>query len=339
MSRRPHLALAVLVAAALAPLPLAGQNPAAGDPLAAAQAALDAGRSDEAKALVAPLLKRDPKNARALLLRSTAECLDRELEACRKDLDRALASDPTLRQGWLNRSALAISEKRYDDALAALAEAEKLDPANPDNGLNQGAVLLLAGRLEPASARFARYLAASPGSADALYLVATNYAYSGYAALAVDHLARAVALDERQRALARTDPNFAALAENRAFRQLMETDSFVPPPGSSRASKSFHTRYGGADAPILTAVLNTLQLGGAQLDRLIEVTESWAIVRSDFRVKLAANADGTVTVDLSAPPGKFTDEQWKTRTETFFTALERELLKLELAAGRAPKQP
>ncbi|KAB2964972.1 MAG: tetratricopeptide repeat protein, partial [Thermoanaerobaculia bacterium] len=309
------------------------------DPLAAAQAALDAGRSDRALELVAQVLRKDPKNARALLLRSTAECLEGNLDRCRKDLDAALERDPELRQGWLNRSALAISDQRYDDALAALARAEALDPANPDNGLNQGAVLLLAGRLEPATEQFRRHLAAAGGGAEAWYLVATNYAFSGYAALAVEHLARAIELDERRRALARTDANFASLAGNRAFQQLMATDSFAPAPGAPQARRVLRTRYAGADSPVLTAVLNTVQLGGGTLDRLIEVTDTWAIVRSDFRIKLAALPDGTTAVELSAPPGAFAEIQWQSRTETFFTSLERELLRLELARGREPKQP
>ncbi len=328
--------IAVLV---LLPAGLAAQSPPSGDPVERAQEAVDAGRTDEALALLAPILKRDPRNARALLVRSTARCLEGDLAHCRADLDAVLKLDPNLRQAWLNRSALAISEKRYDDALAALATAERLDPTNPDNGLNQGAVLLLAGRLEPATAQFQRYLDAGPGSAEAWYLVATNYAFSGYAALAVRHLEHAVQLDERERARARTDPNFADLASNPAFQKLMTTDSFVPPPGSSTAQKTFQTRYDGADSTILTATLDTVQLGGAPLDRLIEVNSDWALLRSDLRVKLVGNADGTTTVQLSAPPGKFTDAQWQQRTDTFFASLQHELLKLELARGRAPKQP
>jgi tetratricopeptide (TPR) repeat protein len=331
---------ALLVAVLLAlPAPVAGQTQPTADPLARAQEAVDAGRTDEALALVAPILKRDPRNARALLVRSTAHCLDGDLEHCRADLDKVIQLDPSLRQAWLNRSALAISDKRYDDALAALDRAEKLDPKNPDNGLNQGAVLLLAGRLEPATAQFQRYLDASQGSAEAWYLVATNYAFSGYSALAIRHLEHAIQLDDRERARARTDPNFSELASNSDFQKLMSTDSFVPAPGSSAAEKTFQTRYDGADSPILTAALNTIQLGGAPLDRLIEVNQDWALLRSDFRVKLLGNADGTTTVRLTAPPGKFTDDQWRQRTDAFFAALQHELLKLELAAGRQPKQP
>ncbi len=89
---------------------------------------VDAGDSERALDLLAPILKREPKNARALLLRSTARCIGGELDDCRKDLDQALALDPTLRQGWLNRAGLAIADKRYDDAIVALAAGREARP-------------------------------------------------------------------------------------------------------------------------------------------------------------------------------------------------------------------
>ena len=100
------------VAALLLPVPDPLFAGPLADPLAAAQEAVDGGDSERALDLLAPILKREPKNARALLLRSTARCIGGELDLCRKDLDQALALDPALRQGWLNRAGLAISEKR-----------------------------------------------------------------------------------------------------------------------------------------------------------------------------------------------------------------------------------
>ena len=329
--RTPVLVLSLLLSLPAAPPPLAAQ---AGDPLDRAQAAVDAGDPDLALELVEPVLKRDKKYARALLIRSTARCLEGDLEACRKDLDAALAADPGLRQGWLNRSALAIAEKRYDDALAALLEAEKLDPSAPDNRLNIGAARLLAGDLEGASKDFASHLERNAGQGSAWYLVATNYAFSGYAALAVEHLGRAVGLDERQRARARVDPNFAPLAGNRGFQRLITTDAFVPAAGSLSATKSYRTRFAGADSPILTAVLNTIQISGLPLDPIVDVTDEWAILWSSFRVKIARAPDGATTVTLMAPPGSFAPAQWEGRAESFFADLERQLLHLELAKGR-----
>jgi tetratricopeptide (TPR) repeat protein len=305
---------------------------AGADAVAAAEKALAAGQPEEAMEMLAPVLKRDGKNARALLARSTANCQMGELADCRKDLDRALAIDPTLRQGWLNRSALAIADKRYDDALAALAEAERLDPAAPDNALNQGAVLLLQGQLEAASARFERHLAAQPRSADAYYLVATNFALAGYSALAVQHLGRAIELDERSRVRARGDANFADMGENRAFAQLLATDSFRIAPGSAIATRVYRTRYRGGASPLLTAVLNTLQLARTPMDPRVEVTDDWALLWADVRIKLVKRGEEETAIELSAPPGAFTEAAWNRRSRELFEAVDLELLKQEKRA-------
>ncbi len=325
--RRSLSALALLLSLLLAPALRA--QPPAGDPLAAAQAALDRGDSEGALRLVEPLLRQDGKNARALLVRSTARCLDGDLERCRTDLDRARALDPALRQGWLNRSALAIADQRYDDALAALREAERLDPQAPDNALNQGAVELLAGRLEPATAQFKRYLDRSGGEAAAWYLVATNYAFGGYAALAVQNLERAVALDERQRVHARVDANFADLANHPGFQRLLATDSWQAPAGATSAARTYPIPWRGNTTPLLTALLNALQLAGVAIDPRVEVTDEWALLWADVRIKLVKASESETRLELTAPPGKFPGAAWRERSERLFSDLELELLKLE----------
>jgi len=320
---------AIVVASALA-----AQPPAAEDPLAAAETAIAREDPESALRLLEPFLRRDPKNAPALLLRSSARCMTGDLAGCKSDLDQSLKLDPRQRQGWLNRSAIAIAEERYDDALAALREAERLDPAAADNAVNQGAVQLLRGDLTAATADFQRFLQRDPKSADGWYLVASNYAHAGYAALAVQHLEHAVALDERTRVRARTDANFAALASNKAFQQLLTTDPYVPPPGSLTVERVFQTRYVDGDSPIVVAILNTLQLSGARLDPRVEITPDWALLWSDFRIKVERHDDGTTTLRLSAPPGVFTPSSWQARTAAFFSEIDGQLLRLELAASR-----
>lgn len=334
---RPALALlAALAVAAASPL---GAQGGAGDPLAAARRALAAEDPEGAIALLDPLLKRDPRNGPALVERSTAHAMLGDLEACKADLDRAIAAAPTLRQAWLNRSGIAIHERRWEAALADLREAERLDPSAPDNPLNQGAVELLRGELPAATAQFQRFLARDPSAADSWYLVASNYALAGYAALAVQHLERAIALDERSRVRARTDANFADLVDNRGFARLLTTDAWVAPEGSLTAERTFPSRYAGAEAPIVVAVLNTLQLSGMRLDSRVELTADWALFWSDFRIKLAANRDDSTTLRLTAPPGLFSPTSWETRTQSFFAEIEAQLLRLELAAQRQPPPP
>jgi tetratricopeptide (TPR) repeat protein len=334
--KSPALAVALGLGLALSSgAPAPAQSPPA-DPVAAAREALAAEDPEAAIALLEPFLKRDPRHAAALVERATAYCMLGDLEACETDLDRAVQADPTLRQAWLNRSAVALAEQRWDDALRDLREAERLDPGATDNALNQGAVELLRGDLPAATSQFQRYLAREPGAADAWYMVASNYAHGGYAALAVQHLERAVALDERSRVRARADANFAALAENRNFQRLLLTDSWQAPPGSLAAERVLRTRYLGADSPIVVAVLNTLQLSGMRFDRRVELTADWALFWSDFRIKITRNADDSTTLRLVAPPGLFSPSSWETRTASFFAEIEAQLLRLELAAGRQP---
>ncbi len=316
---------AVLV---LPPAPAAPAGPAVADPLVAVERALDAGDSERALALLAPLLKREPKNARALLLRSTARCMGGELDDCRRDLDAALALDPALRQGWLNRAGVAIAEKRYDDALVALSQAEKLDPNADDNAVNLGAVYLLQGKLEAASREFERHLEANSRSAGAYYLVATNFALAGYSALAVQHLARAIELDERSRVRVWSDANFSELAATPSFQHLLTTDSFIPPAGSATATRIYRSAYSGSSSPILTAVLNALQLAGSPMDSSVEVTDAWALLWSDVRIKIARLSDQESVIELSAAPGKFAPQAWDLRTREIYDGVDRELLKL-----------
>jgi tetratricopeptide (TPR) repeat protein len=329
--RRLRLASALLLAA-FAALPASRAQAPQTDPLVAAERALAAGRPEQALAVLKPFLKREPKSARGLLARSTANCQLGEVESCKKDLEQALKLDPNLRQGWLNRSGIAIAEKRYDDALADLAAAEKLDPAAADNAINQGAVLLLQGKLEPASARFQAHLDANPRSGAAYYLVSTNFALAGYSALAVQHLARAIELDERFRVRARTDANFADLASNKPFSDLMTTDSFRPAPGSHVATRAYARPFRGASSVLLTASLNILQLERAAFAADAEVTDEWALVWSDFRLKVAKSGADQTILELSAPPEAFSPQAWDLRTRRFFEAVDLELLKLEKRA-------
>ncbi|MEO8278008.1 MAG: tetratricopeptide repeat protein [Thermoanaerobaculia bacterium] len=301
-----------------------------------AQRAVDAGDAEQALELLAQVLKREPKNARALLVRSSANCVVGELDDCKRDLDQALTLDPSLRQGWLNRSGIAIAEKRYDDALAALAQAEKLDPQASDNAANLGAVYLLQGKLEPASQAFARHLAANPESADAYYLVATNFALAGYSALAAQHLGRAIELDERSRVRARGDANFADVAGTRPFQLLLTTDSYVPPTGSATAVRIYRSPYKGSGSPILVALLNALQIAGKPLDPHVEVTDDWALLWSEARIKISRRSDSETAVELSAVPGKFTPELWDAASRSIYDGVDRELLKLERASFSRP---
>ena len=306
--------------------------------VAQARELLDAQRPDEALALLDRALAARPDDAEALLLRSTARFMLGDLEAGRRDLDRALVLDPTLRQGWLNRAAVAVAEERYDDALAAFLHAEELDPRAPENDLNVGTVQLLQGQLEPASRRFQRYLAGAGDTAEGYYLVAGNYALAGYAALAVEHLRAAVERDERSRRRARTDPNFASLETNPRFQRLLATDAYEPPAGSFAADRTLEAGYDGGRGPLLPAVLDALQLGDRPFDPQVEVTEVWALIWGEVRIKVSDTLGGRGRVQLSAPPGAFTPAGWRQATDSLLARIERQALMRSLSKERHESQ-
>ena len=249
-----------------------------------------------------------------MLLHSSALILGGDNEGGRKEIERALTLDPTLRQAWLHRAALDLVDRNYDAAYADFVAAQKLDPAAPDNAANLGAVLLLQGKLQPANEQFQRYLTANPGSAEAAYLVATNYAMSGYNALAMQMLSSAIALDERSRLRARADANFAALGKTPAFQQLLATDSYQSPAGSYSLSETYTTQYETDRGKLLNAVLNALRSTGMTFNANVEVTTDWALIWGEIRIKVSRGADGG-KIELSAPANAMTPQQWQERTQ------------------------
>lgn len=293
----------------------AGTAEAQSEQLARAQELVDSGDVQAALEILDRLSEQTPPNAEVLLLRSTVHFISGDLEAGRRDLDRSLKVDPDLRQAWLNRAALDLSDQRYPEALQALERARDLDPDAPDNDLNIGAVQLLQGNLQEASRLFSSYLTANSTSADAFYLVATNYAMAGYAGPSIEHLRLAIQLDEKSRLRARTDPNFQDLASNSRFQQLLSTDTYRMPQGSYQRSITVETTFAGTDSVLLRAVLDALQFSKQPFDRRVEVTDDWALIWGEMRIKLANTAAGKGQIQLSAPASQFTPDQWQTRTD------------------------
>ncbi len=285
------------------------------EPLAGAQELLDAGDADGALEILNRLVKKKPPNAEAYLMRSTAFFMVGDLDQGRRDLDRAIKIDSRLRQAWLNRAALDLSEQQFEKALEALQRAKELDPAAPDNDLNIGAVQLLQGNLQEATAFFRTYLGNNSTSAEAFYLVATNYAMAGYAGPAIEQLRRAIELDEKSRLRARTDPNFRELEANDRYQQILSSDSFEIPPGSYQRLLTVETPFAGIDSLLLRAVLDALQFSNQPFDRRVEVTSDWALIWGEMRIKLSNNDTGKGQILLTAAADQYTPAQWQQQTD------------------------
>jgi len=319
---RPLLLAVAFAMALTTSLPASAAAPARLDE---AERLLDQERPEEALEILDGLLSKGRPSARALLLRSTGRIMMGDVRSGYDDLRRALEIDPALRQGWLNLAGLEIAEGRFDAAYEALVKARDLDPDAPDNDLNLGAVLALQGELARARDHFDRYLRKEERSAEAHYLVATNYALAGEVALAVLQLRRAFEIDERLRLRARSDDRFLALADP-AFEELLRTDVYTPPPGAHTRAAAFRVPYETESYRLLYALLDALDSLEVPYDPSVETTAGWALVwTEDMRIKVHNQAGGTGVVSLSAPADRFTDAAWDRRAQELFRALYRVL--------------
>lgn len=296
-------------------------QPAAGTSspeLTLAESFLDAEDTDQAFEILNRWLKKNPKDAQALLLRSTARFMTGEVESGRNDLERSLKIDPEQRQGWLNLAALDLSEGKNELALEHFKKSEVLDPAAPDNSLNIGTALLLLGRTTEADARFQQYLRLNIQNVEAFFVVASNYAMANVPAGALAYLRQAIDRDERVRRNARTNPNFTSLENLPAFQELLNTDSYRPPAGSHQAERIFETPYLNGRGDLLDAVISSLQLGNHPFDPRVEVTPTWALIWSDIRLKVSDAREGKTLLELTAPPGTLSVAEWQQRTSELF---------------------
>lgn len=319
-----NLILFLLLLAVTAGEPAASQTQSSSE-LERVALLLDGEQPEKAIEILDALLGKKGKNAEALVLRSTARFMLGELESGRKDLERALDLDPRHRQGWLNLAALELAQGKYGEALTAFSTAESLDPEAADNSLNIGAALVLLGRYDEADGRFRSYLARNPRDPEARYLVASNYAMAGQSNAAVAYLRQAISLDERMRRRARTDANFSSLEASSSFRAVMNTDTYRHPAGSLRAVESFNAPFLGGQSLVLGAVISSLQLANRPFDPQVEVADSWALVWSDIRIKIADNGSGGTNLELSAPPRKYQPQEWQALTTEMFRSVTVQL--------------
>jgi tetratricopeptide (TPR) repeat protein len=316
MHRSVYLCLLLLTA------PLFGAD------LNVVQRLLDSGNGEDALTLLEPHLRANPKDARAMLQRSTAYLLMGQLDQGRRDLKRALELDPRQRQAWLNQAGIDIAEQRWKDAIASLERARELDPNAADNDLNIGAVRVLSGDLTGATEDFRAYLSKAGADPEAYLLVATNYAVAGYAGPAVEVLRRAIAIDEKARRAVRADPRFASLAGNPAFAELLETDSYQLPAGSHQVTHRFKARYDGGRGTLLKAVLDVLQRRGERFDPTVEVAQRWALVWSRVRIKVRDEGTDQGAIDISALPAAMSAAEFTQLSTALARDIEVHLVRL-----------
>ncbi len=315
--RFSRLRLVAALAAILAAAPLPAQHEAR---LAMAQRFIDQGQAAQALEVLGEVIREDKKNAQAMLMRSTARIMGGDLQNGFTDLQQALKIDPGLRQGWLNLAGLEIAEGRFDAAYDALLQARKLDPSAPDNDLNLGAVLLMQGEHARAAGHFEGYLATRGTSAEAQFLVAANYALAGVEESALEHLRKAVEIDESYRLRAREDERFLMLS-SLDYKVLLNTDLYAVPADAHQVAAAFNVPYRQGDNKLLYAVLDALKQLGEVYDPKVEANARWALIWAEMRIKVSNQSNGTGLVSLSAPAGSFASDEWHRRSQALFKTI------------------
>ncbi len=272
--------------------------------LRSAQRLLDQNQPERALGLLERHLAKNKKDASAWLLQSNAQFMLGDRAGGQSALDRALQLDPTLRQGWLNLGALLLSDGDHSGAIDAFQRAADLDPTSAENDLNLGTAHLLAGQAETAHGYFARYLHSTP-TADANYLVATNFALADMDDFALEHLERAIALDQTTRMRIRSDPTFRVLAQDPRLAKALNTDTYVIPAGAAYVKQAFSVPYETSDGRVLRAVVDALTGLSIPFSPRIEVNETWTVLwierEPQMRVKISARDARSSVLEVVGP--------------------------------------
>ncbi len=121
---------------------------------------------DKAEALYLQVLREDEKNVGALSDLAFIQIMLNRLEAAEKHLKQALEIAPDDPYTLLILGRLRMSQKNYDDALAALSHAAQSDPQNAEIQNDLGVVLIEKGQRGPAEAAFRKAVLLQPGYGD-----------------------------------------------------------------------------------------------------------------------------------------------------------------------------
>jgi TolB-like protein/DNA-binding winged helix-turn-helix (wHTH) protein/tetratricopeptide (TPR) repeat protein len=120
--------------------------------------------------------------------------LDWDLEAADRDLQRAIALNPSASRAHQYRSAVLTAMGKFTEAVESASRARDLDPMSATESTTLGVRLYYAGRHAEAIDQFKRTLQTHPNFAVAVWGVAQAYREQGQAELALAEMRRAVEL-------------------------------------------------------------------------------------------------------------------------------------------------
>lgn len=158
-----------------------------------------AGARSIADALLAVPSLPSAERALALMLRSRAHEMLRNLPAAIADVEGALALHPNDARAYNELGILCTDDRQRDRAIEAFSRATTIDPRHARAWNNLGSALREAGRIEEARSAFARATDADPRYPLACANLGVAYRDLGRDAEAAAAFLRALALDPKQR--------------------------------------------------------------------------------------------------------------------------------------------
>jgi len=168
-----------------------------------------------------------PEKPPRLLLetRSTASALNLLEKAIKllyyKDFRRARAELHALLDNHPNELEIAAKARSYLQICDREAPATRRSGTSQDQIYNLGVVEHNRGNFDDAIALFRQALGRSPDADYVYYSMASSHALKGETEKALEHLRKAVGLNEANRIYARNDTDFISLHENREFADLV----------------------------------------------------------------------------------------------------------------------
>ncbi|HUH12227.1 MAG TPA: tetratricopeptide repeat protein, partial [Longimicrobiales bacterium] len=235
---------ALLLAVALTlPAALAAQAPPAGEVpalLARADSAFERGDSAAAARGYAAVLDADPANSRATYQR--ARLLPPGSPEAIRLFRRYTALEPDDAWGFIALGQSLLDAGAPADAVAAFAEAERIEPGTREAALGQARALAGALRTDAAIGALERWLARTPSDAAAWELLARERQRAGRAREAVRALERAHALAP--------DP---AREERATSLRRLAAPALTPLVGGSRDSDGVRVLRAGLEADAAVA--------------------------------------------------------------------------------------
>ena len=156
---------------------------------------LNTGAGEQAIALLSRVLENEPDYREAMLLLSRAYTESGDPTKAITALERIVQGQPRFYRGLLTLAELYEGERRWADAALAYEKAVTLNPNNVDVRRRWASALASAGDTERAAGMLREIVAAQPGDAESLFLLANVERRAGRLEAAEQAARQLIALD------------------------------------------------------------------------------------------------------------------------------------------------